>query len=103
MELKEKYKDSRRSNEKLKKLDTLQKETRGRDIDLLYSKAGEGEDKGGRFAYYGELSEMNDRSKTRRLFRQLDKTKEYAENNYYHRRITDPGALLVTANSFWKD
>ena len=103
MELKEKYKDSRRSNEQLKKLDALQKENRVGGVDLLYSKDGEGEDKGGRFAYYGELSEMNDRSKTRRLFRQLEKTKEYAENNYYHRRITDQGALLVTANSFWKD
>lgn len=38
-----------------------------------------------------------------RLFRQLDKTKEWAENNYYHLPIEQQNAELITASRFWQD
>ncbi len=43
------------------------------------------------------------RRKARPFFRKLDKTKEWAENNYYHLDIADQNADLVTVNGFWKD
>ncbi len=57
----------------------------------------------GRFAYFGKALEMDKRERASRLFRQIEKTKEYAENNYYHRRISDQGADLVQVNPFWQD
>jgi hypothetical protein len=38
-----------------------------------------------------------------RLFRQTEKTQEWAENNYYKTAITAQNASLVMANSFWSD
>lgn len=43
------------------------------------------------------------RDEVDRLYRALDKTREWAENNYYRRRITDQGPELVTVNRFWRD
>jgi hypothetical protein len=37
------------------------------------------------------------------LFRKLDKTEEWVENNYYHLPIEEQNAGLVTANPFWND
>jgi hypothetical protein len=98
--LSEKYKATRRSSEQLRKL-----EGEGKDkVNAFYSRDAVGDGLAdGRFSYFGEVSEMTKRTQARRLFRQLEKTREYAENNYYHRRITDQGASLITANSFWKD
>ena len=39
----------------------------------------------------------------RQLYRQLDKTMEWAENNYHHITIDQQHAGLVTVNAFWKD
>jgi hypothetical protein len=39
----------------------------------------------------------------RQLYRKLDPTLEWAENNYYKRRITEQTAALVTVNPFWVD
>ena len=97
--LAEKYKQSKRSSEQLNK---LKEEGEGK-ADALYARDRANEDSGGRFAYFGEVSEMAKRAKGKRLFRQVEKTKEYAENNYYQRRITEQGASLISANSFWKD
>lgn len=37
------------------------------------------------------------------LFRQVDKTKEWAENNYYRLPIEDQGESLVQVDGFWND
>ena len=43
------------------------------------------------------------RNRVRRLYRRLDKTEEWVENNYYHLPIEQQVADLVTVNAFWKD
>lgn len=43
------------------------------------------------------------REQVRQLYRTVDKTEEWAENNYYKLRITAQGPELVTANAFWRD
>ncbi|PRQ06555.1 hypothetical protein ENSA7_38750 [Enhygromyxa salina] len=37
------------------------------------------------------------------MYRVVDKTKEWAENNYYRRTIADQGAELIPVNAFWRD
>lgn len=37
------------------------------------------------------------------LFRQLDQTQEWAENNYYHLPIAQQNGALVPVNAFWRD
>ncbi len=49
-----------------------------------------------------EAEEQN-RKAVRQLYRKLDKTKEWVENNYYHLPIERQVASLVTVNAFWKD
>ena len=39
----------------------------------------------------------------RQLYRKLDPTMEYAENNYHHLPIDQQHAGLVTVNAFWRD
>ncbi len=39
----------------------------------------------------------------RQLYRKMDPTKEWAENNYYHLAIAEQHAGLITVNSFWRD
>lgn len=39
----------------------------------------------------------------RQLYRKLDKTMEWAENNYHHLTIDQQNGGLVTVNGFWKD
>ena len=39
----------------------------------------------------------------RQLYRKLDKTWEWAENNYHHLTIDQQNGSLVTVNSFWRD
>ena len=39
----------------------------------------------------------------RQLYRKLDQTMEWAENNYHHLTIDQQHAGLVTVNAFWKD
>jgi hypothetical protein len=43
------------------------------------------------------------RQKARPFFRQLDKTEEWAENNYYKLPIESQNAQLITVNAFWND
>ncbi|MEX2578347.1 MAG: hypothetical protein WD342_04750 [Verrucomicrobiales bacterium] len=54
-------------------------------------------------AEYAKVEELRERAKTQALFRKLESTKEWAENNYYHLPIQDQNAELVTVNAFWKD
>lgn len=43
------------------------------------------------------------RQSMRQLYRKLDKTWEWAENNYHHLTIDQQNAELVAVNAFWKD
>ncbi|MDY0165019.1 MAG: hypothetical protein RBS80_00660 [Thermoguttaceae bacterium] len=43
------------------------------------------------------------RRHVRRFYRDVAPTVEYAENNYYQRRITEQDADLVPVNAFWRD
>lgn len=43
------------------------------------------------------------RQQARQLFRRLDRTQEWVENNYYHLPIEQMTGKLVTVNRFWKD
>ena len=43
------------------------------------------------------------RDSQRGFFQKLEKTKEWAENNYYHLRIEQQLSTLVKANAFWAD
>jgi hypothetical protein len=43
------------------------------------------------------------RKAVRRLYRQLEKTEEWAENNYYHLPIEAQTADLIRVNPFWAD
>jgi hypothetical protein len=48
-------------------------------------------------------ADMIRRQMVRPLYRTLNQTEEWAENNYYHRPIADQNAELVTINAFWRD
>ncbi|MDM8538574.1 hypothetical protein QUF70_17600, partial [Desulfobacterales bacterium HSG17] len=43
------------------------------------------------------------RKQQRQFFQKLDKTEEWAENNYYKLSITSQNAGLITINGFWND
>lgn len=50
-----------------------------------------------------EEMDMFAREEVRRLYRAPDKTKEWAENNYYKRRIHEQGRDLIPVSGFWRD
>ncbi len=43
------------------------------------------------------------RKEARQLYRQVDKTEEWVENNYYHLPIERQDATLITPSAFWRD
>ncbi|MDM8556061.1 hypothetical protein QUF75_15150 [Desulfococcaceae bacterium HSG7] len=43
------------------------------------------------------------REASRPFFRQLDKTREWAENNYYKTPVENQNAEFITVNAFWRD
>ncbi len=47
--------------------------------------------------------DANQRKSVRQLYRKLDKTQEWVENNYYHLPIGQQNADLVSVNAFWRD
>ena len=51
--------------------------------------------------FYSEEREA--RQHTRQFYRKLEKTSEWAENNYYKRTIQQQNADLVRVNGFWND
>lgn len=50
-----------------------------------------------------QLANLRERALKERLFRQIESTKEWAENNYYEIPIQQQIAELVSVNGFWKD
>ncbi|WP_461785652.1 hypothetical protein [Prosthecobacter sp.] len=57
----------------------------------------------GTLGYFGKDAAAAARQEVRAFYRALGPTKEWAENNYYKRRITEQDAGLVTVNAFWRD
>jgi hypothetical protein len=55
----------------------------------------------GNAGYYAKDSKK--RQQARQFYRKLDKTMEWAENNYYHLPIESQNASLITVNAFWRD
>lgn len=57
-----------------------------------------------RFEYNArDLKKLREQSLGMALYRKLDSTKEWAENNYYHLPITQQVGDLITVNEFWND
>src|SRR5262249_49160053 len=48
-------------------------------------------------------AEVDQRESLRQLYRKLDKTWEWAANNYHHLTIDQQNAALITGSAFWKD
>jgi hypothetical protein len=48
-------------------------------------------------------SRKKERSLTRTFFKKLDKTNEWAENNYYKRLQKEQNSEMIKVNAFWKD
>ena len=67
-----------------------------------YSKGRGGEGENGKFDGYYSKDALA-RKSVRQYYQKLDKTQEWAENNYYHLPIETQNAQLVTVNSFWND
>ncbi|MBI5759111.1 MAG: hypothetical protein HZA46_11395 [Planctomycetales bacterium] len=75
--------------------------SRRRDLSLADAdRAGEDKAAAG-VALFGDLAERQ--LGVRALYRKLDKTMEWAENNYHHLTIDQQNADLVTVNAFWRD
>ena len=57
----------------------------------------------GGFLYFGADTAKENRALARAYYRQLGATKEWAENNYYHLRITQQDGGLIPVSAFWRD
>lgn len=53
--------------------------------------------------FFDETSAVHARQVARAFFRPAGTTQQWAENNYFKRRISEQDASLVTANAFWLD
>ena len=47
--------------------------------------------------------DLKRRASIRQLYRKLEKTNEWVENNYYHRQIHNQAADLIEIDGFWKE
>ena len=57
----------------------------------------------GDLVYFGAETAKENRALARAYYRQLGATKEWAENNYYHLRITQQDGGLIPISAFWRD
>lgn len=55
------------------------------------------------FAFTSAAAGRALRESVRSFYRAMGTTREFAEHNYYRRRIADQGAALVPVNAFWRD
>ena len=53
--------------------------------------------------YFGREAAEAARKQVRVYYRQLGPTKEWAENNYWHLRITQQDGNLIPVSAFWRD
>lgn len=59
---------------------------------------------GGGMAMSADVAQkLREEAISERLFRQIESTREWAENNYFELPIEQQNADLVTVNGFWKD
>ncbi len=58
---------------------------------------------GGENSYFGRASADEGRALVRAYYRELGPTKEWAETNYYHLRITQQDGNLIPISGFWRD
>lgn len=58
-------------------------------------------DRAGSAVFFDE--DLSRRRQARRFYQKLEKTKEWAENNYYHLPIEKQNADLIRVNGFWVD
>jgi hypothetical protein len=65
--------------------------------------AGGGVALGGENLYFGLDTAAAARALVRAYYRELGPTKEWAENNYYHLRITQQDGNLIPVSGFWRD
>jgi hypothetical protein len=82
------------------------KGTRSRSLAKRMSAASGKEKAGVELADKLELLSDRDlvrRSEARKFYQKLDKTQEWAENNYYHVPREQQNADLVKVNGFWRD
>ncbi|MHC4404176.1 MAG: hypothetical protein ACYTG0_31365 [Planctomycetota bacterium] len=78
-------------------------EVQEESVELLAAaRESRGRRRGGRAVGYF-AREDDKRSGLRQLYRKLDKTQEWVENNYYHLPIERQDAGLITVNAFWRD
>lgn len=47
--------------------------------------------------------DIAEREQVQRHYRAADKTEEFAENNYYRRKLDEQGPELIPVNGFWRD
>ncbi|MEM9280921.1 MAG: hypothetical protein AAGA96_03780 [Verrucomicrobiota bacterium] len=55
------------------------------------------------FDFKGSIDELRDQAQASALFRKLEATREWAENNYYELPIEFQVESLIPVNAFWKD
>jgi hypothetical protein len=72
------------------------------DMDALKEVESLGRRRDGKAAGYYDV-EADKRAELRQLYRKLDKTQEWVENNYYQLPIERQDAGLITVNAFWQD
>ncbi len=77
----------------------LQLQDRAANRDLQESLA---QDKKAAETFFAQ-EDLLRRQRVRQLYRKLDPTKEWVENNYYHLPIEQQNAELITVNAFWRD
>ncbi|HVO31522.1 MAG TPA: hypothetical protein VMV18_12335, partial [bacterium] len=58
---------------------------------------------GGADDYRSGESDRVARGRMRQFYQKLDKTQEWAENNYWHLLVEQQGPELITINPFWRD
>ena len=71
--------------------------------DKLRQGGGGGGGVGGALGYFGRDVAAASRAIIRAYYRELGPTKEWAENNYYHLRITQQDSSLIPVSGFWRD
>lgn len=78
--------------------------TRDRDGDSIRDESkSEAESTDGTGRYDKFAKDLQQRQQIRQYYQAIEKTQEWAENNYYKLPIHSQGASLVTVNAFWKD
>jgi hypothetical protein len=95
--------DSEKSKSSRKKANAAGDLQRNADklVRGLKNRNGDGEIADGGAGYFDRDGKK--RQRARQLYRKLEKTKEWVENNYYNLPIEQQNAALIAVNSFWRE